>query len=93
MSGVEVDKAFVDDAGSDIGKAMIDTIVTIARNLGLSTVAEGVETAEQKEFMTLMECDVLQGYLYSKPLSALEFSQFAMMDKMSSAKLPYEETA
>ncbi|GAB2996172.1 sensor domain-containing protein [Psychrosphaera aestuarii] len=93
LNTLKIDKAFVDDASSDIGKAMIDTIVTIARNLGLSTVAEGVETAEQREFMTLMECDVLQGYLYSKPLSALEFSQFAMMDKMSSAKLPYEETA
>ncbi len=93
LNTLKIDKAFVDDADSDFGKAMIDTIVTIARNLGLSTVAEGVETNEQKAFMTEMECDVLQGYLYSKPLSAVEFSQFAMMDKMTTAKLPYEETA
>ncbi|MDA8622042.1 EAL domain-containing protein [Psychrosphaera sp.] len=94
LNTLKIDKAFVDDAGSDIGKAMIDTIVTIARNLGLSTVAEGVENDEQRAFMTEMECDVLQGYLYSKPLTAMEFSQFAMMDKMTTSKqLPYSETA
>lgn len=77
LNTLKIDKAFVDDSGSSIGKAMIDTIITIARNLSLSTVAEGVETEEQKEFMTAMKCDVIQGYLYSKPLSASEFSKFA----------------
>jgi len=74
---LKIDKAFVDDSGTNIGRAMIDTIVTIARNLSLSTVAEGVETKEQKELMTSMKCDSIQGYLYSKPLSSKEFSRFA----------------
>jgi len=77
LNTLKIDKAFVDDANSSVGKAMIDTIVTIARNLSLSTVAEGVETEEQKEFMKQMNCDVIQGYLYSKPLSAQDFSKFA----------------
>lgn len=77
LNTLKIDKAFVDDATSDIGKAMIDTIITIARNLGLSTVAEGVETVEQQRFMAEKNCDVLQGYLYSKPLSADEFARFA----------------
>ena len=77
LNTLKIDKAFVDDSNSSVGKAMIDTIVTIARNLSLSTVAEGVETEEQKEFMKQMNCDVIQGYLYSKPLSAQEFSKFA----------------
>lgn len=77
LNTLKIDKAFVDDATSDIGKAMIDTIITIARNLGLSTVAEGVETVEQQRFMADKNCDVLQGYLYSKPLSSDEFSRFA----------------
>jgi len=77
LNTLKIDKAFVDDCGTNIGRAMIDTIVTIARNLSLSTVAEGVETKEQKELMTSMKCDSIQGYLYSKPLSSKEFSRFA----------------
>jgi diguanylate cyclase (GGDEF)-like protein/PAS domain S-box-containing protein len=77
LNTLKIDKAFVDDSNTNIGKAMIDTIVTIARNLSLSTVAEGVETEEQKDLMTSMRCDIMQGYLYSKPLSAKEFARFA----------------
>lgn len=77
LNTLKIDKAFVEDSSTDIGKAMIDTIITIARNLGLSTVAEGVETDTQEEFMASMGCDVLQGYLYSKPLSAPELGKFA----------------
>ncbi|MBU2917789.1 EAL domain-containing protein [Psychrosphaera sp. F3M07] len=81
LNTLKIDKAFVDDCSTNIGKAMIDTIVTIARNLSLSTVAEGVETEEQKALMSSMKCDVIQGYLYSKPLSAKEFSRFANKQK------------
>ena len=77
LNTLKIDRAFVEDSNTSVGKAMIDTIVTIARNLSLSTVAEGVETEQQKEFMQQMECDVLQGYLYSKPLSGSDFSKFA----------------
>ena len=77
LNTLKIDKAFVDDSNSSVGKAMIDTIITIARNLSLSTVAEGVETEEQKAFMQSMDCDVLQGYLYSKPLSPQDFAKFA----------------
>ena len=77
LNTLKIDKAFVEDSVTEMGKSMIDTIVTIARNLGLSTVAEGVENHEQEEFMKLMKCDSLQGYLYSKPLTASEFEEFA----------------
>ena len=77
LNTLKIDKAFVDDAHSNIGRAMIDTIITIARNLSLATVAEGVETLEQQNVMVSMNCDVLQGYLYSKPLSSPEFAEFA----------------
>ena len=81
LNTLKIDKAFVDDAHSKVGRAMIDTIVTIARNLSLATVAEGVETIEQQDIMTSMSCDVLQGYLYSKPLSATEFTEFAQLQQ------------
>lgn len=81
LNTLKIDKAFVDDCSTNIGKAMIDTIVTIARNLSLSTVAEGVETSEQKALMASMKCDFIQGYLYSKPLSASDFAKFANKHK------------
>ncbi len=77
LNTLKIDRAFVEDSKTEIGKAMIDTIVTIARNLSLSTVAEGVETDIQEQFMASMGCDVLQGYLYSKPLSGDELMDFA----------------
>ncbi len=93
LNTLKIDKAFVDDAESEIGKAMIDTIVTIARNLGLSTVAEGVETELQQNFMLSMECDVLQGYLYSKPLNRIEFIQFAQREKLKFSEPDLIESA
>jgi EAL domain-containing protein (putative c-di-GMP-specific phosphodiesterase class I) len=81
LNTLKIDRAFVEDSHTEVGRAMIDTIVTIARNLSLSTVAEGVETEEQHLFMKQMGCDVLQGYLYSKPLSEKEFTQFAEASK------------
>lgn len=81
LNTLKIDKAFVDDTHSDIGKAMVDTILTIATNLSLSTVAEGVENVQQRTYIQSMGCDVLQGYLYSKPLSPSEFQEFAKQNK------------
>lgn len=44
------------------------TVIELAHNLGLSIVAEGVETTEQNEFLLKNNCDIGQGYLYAKPL-------------------------
>jgi EAL domain-containing protein (putative c-di-GMP-specific phosphodiesterase class I) len=50
-------------------------IVTLAHNLRLRVVAEGVETKEQLRFLHLLRCDEVQGYLFSKPLPAEELEQ------------------
>jgi EAL domain-containing protein (putative c-di-GMP-specific phosphodiesterase class I) len=55
---------------------MVATIVTIAHNLGLSVVAEGVETAEQLEPLRKLDCEIIQGLYYSKPLSSKAFEAF-----------------
>lgn len=52
------------------------TIVALADIMGLKTIAEGVETKEQQEFLQNIGCNEVQGYLYSKPLPIDEFEAF-----------------
>ncbi|WP_442960477.1 putative bifunctional diguanylate cyclase/phosphodiesterase [Pseudoalteromonas sp. DL2-H2.2] len=76
LNTLKVDKAFVDDMNTERGCNMVDSIVTIAHNLGLHVVAEGVEHEEQLHQLQRLNCQTIQGYYYAKPLSAQEFEQF-----------------
>ncbi|GHF81180.1 diguanylate cyclase [Thalassotalea marina] len=77
LNTLKIDKAFVDDIEhSEQGRNMVATIVTIAHNLGLQVVAEGVETNQQLSFLSGLRCEQLQGYLYSKPLSTNNFRSY-----------------
>lgn len=81
LNTLKIDKAFIDDMSSARGRNMVDTIVTIAHNLSLSVVAEGVETHEQLEQLRKLRCEIIQGYYYSKPLSAEDFAAFLLAQK------------
>ncbi|CAM5206195.1 hypothetical protein RLON56S_01079 [Alishewanella longhuensis] len=81
LNTLKIDKAFIDDMSSARGRNMVDTIVTIAHNLSLSVVAEGVETHEQLEQLRKLRCEIIQGYYYSKPLSAEDFAVFLTAQK------------
>jgi len=76
VQSVKIDRSFViglaDDGSS---KTLVRAIVALAHELRLSVVVEGVETAEQLAFLTAQGCDSLQGYLFSRPVSAEQFSQ------------------
>jgi EAL domain-containing protein (putative c-di-GMP-specific phosphodiesterase class I)/GGDEF domain-containing protein len=77
IDSVKIDRAFVKDTpGNADDVAIARTIVAMARALGLSTVAEGVETAEQLELLNAMGCDQIQGYFFSRPLPPEEFLAF-----------------
>jgi EAL domain-containing protein (putative c-di-GMP-specific phosphodiesterase class I) len=68
---VKIDRSFVRDAASTPGTLpFIRTIVSLARSLGMKTVAEGVETIGQMEAVKSAGCDFLQGYLLARPLAA-----------------------
>ncbi|WDE03899.1 EAL domain-containing protein [Thalassomonas viridans] len=79
LNTLKIDKAFVDDIEqSEQGRNMVATIVTIAHNLGMQVVAEGVETNQQLEFLAKLKCEQLQGYLYSKPLATSDFEKYLL---------------
>ncbi|WP_298394975.1 EAL domain-containing protein [uncultured Azonexus sp.] len=68
---LKLDRSFVKDIETDANDAAIcSATVALGHNLGLELVAEGVETDVQREFLTRLGCDVLQGFFYSKPLPA-----------------------
>jgi len=68
---VKLDRSFVQGATTDPkDAALVMAIITLAHNLKLKLVAEGVETEEQKSFLRLLRCDEGQGYLFGKPAAA-----------------------
>ena len=74
---VKIDRAFIKDTPDNTDDVVIArTIVAMAKSLGLATVAEGVETAEQLELLKNMGCDQIQGYFFSRPLPANDFLAF-----------------
>jgi diguanylate cyclase (GGDEF)-like protein len=66
---IKVDRSFVSDLkDSSDHIVIVQAVVSIARALGMTTTAEGVETEEQQKFLTTLGCDEVQGYLYSAPV-------------------------
>jgi diguanylate cyclase (GGDEF)-like protein len=72
---VKIDKSFVRDMATDSAdRALVDAILAMAHSLGLSVVAEGVETVEQAELLRDRACELAQGYHYSRPITAEAFT-------------------
>ncbi|HEY8098259.1 MAG TPA: EAL domain-containing protein [Methylobacter sp.] len=71
---LKIDQSFVCDVSTDTeDRAIISAIISLAKGLGLQTIAEGVETAEQLAFFREQGCDEMQGYLFSKPIPVEQF--------------------
>lgn len=71
LDTLKIDRSFVDGLGADDeDSAIVAAIVQLASTLGLTVVAEGVETAAQRELLTDLRCDLAQGYLFSQPVDA-----------------------
>jgi len=73
---IKIDRSFVQDLNSNMGNATITrAMINMAHNLGLSVVAEGVETEGQLGYLRGLACDEMQGYLFSRPVPVAQFSQ------------------
>jgi diguanylate cyclase (GGDEF)-like protein/PAS domain S-box-containing protein len=77
VNTLKIDRSFVAQIGEDkAGETIIRTIIGMAHSLGLKVVGEGVETEQQQVFLRDHGCDMLQGYLFGKPMPAIEFHEF-----------------
>ncbi|HWH59058.1 MAG TPA: EAL domain-containing protein [Terriglobales bacterium] len=71
LDRIKIDRSFLRDVGThSSAEAVVRSILNLGRNLGLSCVAEGVETTEQLTYLKNQKCAEMQGYLYSVPLPA-----------------------
>lgn len=79
---LKLDKEFLNDCDErrniDRGKQIITHVISMAKDLKMTVLAEGVETKRQKEFLQEARCDLIQGYYYAKPMSMPEFEQLYM---------------
>ena len=72
LNNLKIDRAFVKDITCEEDAPLAKAIVNMAKALNLKTIAEGVETETQKEVLRSIGCDIIQGYLLSKPVPAEE---------------------
>jgi diguanylate cyclase (GGDEF)-like protein/PAS domain S-box-containing protein len=73
---IKIDKAFVDGLGSaPVDHEIVQAVIRMAAAIGMQTVAEGVETEEQREELKLLGCTMLQGYLLSRPVPLADLEQ------------------
>jgi len=88
VSKLKIDREFIKDIPQDKDDEVITkSMISLAKNMNLKTVAEGVETEIQKEFVFSNGCDYIQGYYYSPPIPAEEFEEKFLKDKNDSNKI------
>lgn len=72
---LKIDKQFIDGVvGNEKDQAIVNTIIQLAKNLGINVIAEGAETEEQVNFLKENQCDTIQGFYYYHPLPADEMA-------------------
>ena len=77
FSELKIDRDFVAKLATEASaRTLVESMVAIARRLGLRTVAEGIETETQREILIALNCDMGQGYLFAKPMAAAAWLQW-----------------
>jgi diguanylate cyclase (GGDEF)-like protein/PAS domain S-box-containing protein len=82
VNTIKIDKSFIRDIKIDLNDAAIVTaIIRMSQSLGLKVIAEGVETREQLDFLVVQECNEMQGYFFSKPVTPEAFAVMLKQEK------------
>ena len=91
---LKIDRSFVRNISTDPGDAvLVRAIIDLAHSLGMSTVAEGVETSEQLYFLRSNDCNFAQGYFIGKPLMAEAFTTDNIKKKLSAPTIKTHATS
>ncbi|MFC7687006.1 EAL domain-containing protein [Ureibacillus sp. GCM10028918] len=83
---IKIDKSYIQEITNPQknSRIIVESIISLVKNLGFRVVAEGVETDEQLRLLKTMQCDEIQGYIYSQPLSPDEFIEFIEKQSLES---------
>ncbi|EHP31095.1 diguanylate cyclase/phosphodiesterase (GGDEF & EAL domains) with PAS/PAC sensor(s) [Sulfurimonas gotlandica GD1] len=83
INELKIDKSFIDKILYDENeKALVQSIINIGKNFNMKTLAEGVESNDQVKVLKALNCDIFQGYYYSKPLSKENLIEFLKKEKI-----------
>ena len=72
---LKLDKTFLQEGNDERSRKVIENIIRMAKELNMSIVSEGIETEKELQYMSDMDCDIAQGYLFDKPLTHDEFEK------------------
>lgn len=91
---IKIDRSFISKIGLDPhSEVIVAALLSLSQNFGVGVVAEGVETLEQANWLWRHGCDVLQGFLFSRPLPATEMAAYLRDLPQSRAMCPLGERA
>jgi len=83
---LKIDRSFVMRLTTDNDNAIVRTISTLARNLGMEVIAEGIETEEQHQQLKMLGCEYGQGYLFSRPVDSQSVIHLLAQDSKRDAQ-------
>jgi EAL domain-containing protein (putative c-di-GMP-specific phosphodiesterase class I)/CheY-like chemotaxis protein len=87
FSEIKIDRSFVSRLATDLAaRTLVESVVAMARRLGLRTVAEGIETETQREILLGLDCDMGQGYLFAKAMPVTEWLGWMQDSRRSAAR-------
>jgi diguanylate cyclase (GGDEF)-like protein/PAS domain S-box-containing protein len=94
LDRIKIDRSFMRDINSEAAaEAVVKSIISLAGNLGLGCVAEGVETGQQRDYLQKQMCDEMQGFLYSPAVSAEECGKLMHSSAPEAGRIPFLRTS
>jgi len=85
---LKIDRAFISKIGNAKQDAIVNAMIAMGKTIGLKVVAEGVETEQQYEYLKRQNCDILQGYLFSQPLTSAHATEY-LQKQMQQSTVKY----